>query len=109
MNNKMTVDVSALIKQTNGKIFTVQFYKRTTGELRTMNCRLGVHKDLKGEGLKFDPAKKNLIVVYDMQAKDYRSINLDSILSIKMNGMEIYNNNIYNNLINRAETQKGDK
>ena len=51
----------------DGKIFTVDFIKRTNGEPRTMNCRRNVQKGVKGVGLKFDPKEKDLLVVYDMQ------------------------------------------
>ncbi len=39
----------------NGRIFTVVYKKRTNGEERTMTCRLGVHKHLKGGELGYDP------------------------------------------------------
>jgi hypothetical protein len=51
----------------NGQIFSVEFVKRTTGELRKMNCRKGVKKGVNGRGRNFDPASKGLIGVYDMQ------------------------------------------
>ena len=55
------------IKSSRGKIFTAITTKRTNGERRVLNCRLGVTKYVTGEGLKFDPEKKNLITVFDMQ------------------------------------------
>jgi len=68
------------------KIFTVTFVKRTNGELRVMNCRRGVRKGVTGEGLKFDPSKKGLVGVFDMQIGQHRFISLDSIKKIKMKG-----------------------
>lgn len=74
----------------NGHIFSVEFTKRTTGELRKMVCRRGVAKYVKGVGRSFDADKKNLLSVYDMQiadeAKGYRLIPLDAIVSLRLNG-----------------------
>ena len=47
-----------LIRGSNGKIFNVTFIKRTTGEVRKMNARLGVSKYVTGEGLKLFPMQK---------------------------------------------------
>jgi hypothetical protein len=49
-----------------------------------MNCRLGVTKALKG-----GKCTNNLlqyITVYDMQKKQYRSVNRDTIVSIAVGG-----------------------
>ena len=67
-----------------GRFFTVTFVKRTNNEVRVMNCRKGVKKHLKGGVKKYDPAKHNLVCVYDIQSKGYRSINLDSIKTVDM-------------------------
>jgi hypothetical protein len=70
------------------KVFTVTFVKRSNGKIRVMNCRKGVKKHLKGGEKKYDPKKKNLVCVFDMDKKvlDYRSIALESILKISMRG-----------------------
>lgn len=70
------------IKKTNGKIFSVTFVKKD-GTLRKMTARLGVKKDIKGVGLSFDPAAKQLVVVFDMHKRAYRMINLQTIISFK--------------------------
>lgn len=70
----------------NGRILTVTFIKRTTGELRVMNCRLGVKKGVKGIGMSYNPAEKNLLGVYDMQNGGFRMIALESILKISGGG-----------------------
>ena len=72
----------------NGKIFTVTFIKRSTGEERVMNCRKGVKKHLTGGEMTYDPTQKNLVSVFDMQKKAYRSISLENIKKIKMTGKE---------------------
>ena len=70
------------ILATNGKFFSVSFIKKD-GTTRKMTARLGVKKNLKGVGLKFDPSEKNLIVVFDVHKKAYRMINLLTILTFK--------------------------
>ena len=67
------------ILNSNGKIFTVKFTKKD-GTIRVMNCRLGVTKHLKGGVSTLNPDK--YITVYDMQAKGYRAISKNDILSI---------------------------
>jgi hypothetical protein len=71
----------------SGRIFTVRFYKRTTGEFRVMNCRGRVLKGLTGGELKFDPESKGLITVFDMQKNEYRMINADTIQEVTINGI----------------------
>ena len=73
-----------------GRIFGVSFIKRTTGELRTMSCRLGVKKFLKGGKLAYSPAEKQLLTVFDMSKKAYRCIPLDAVQSISAGG-QTYN------------------
>lgn len=70
----------------DGHVFTVEFIKRTTGEYRVMNCRCGVKKDLKGVGRLFDPKKKDLLGVWDMQNDGYRFVNLKDLQLLKMKG-----------------------
>jgi hypothetical protein len=70
------------ILATNGKFFSVSFIKKD-GTTRKMTARLGVKKNLKGVGLKFNPSEKNLIVVFDIHKKAYRMINLLTILTFK--------------------------
>jgi hypothetical protein len=78
--------VEKLLKETaNKRIFSVTFIKRTTGEIRKMNAMRGVHKGVKGVGLNYDAPEKNLLTVYDMKKKGFRSINLDSVLEFKAN------------------------
>lgn len=79
-----------LDKLTNtGKIFSVVFTKKSTGEERTMVARRGVTKNQTGAGLKFDLREKNLINVWDMQKGDYRCFNTNAVKQIKVNGAVI--------------------
>ena len=75
------------IYETNGKIFSAVFTKKD-GEKRTMVCRQGVAKYVKGVGLKFKPEERSLIGVFDMQKEAYRFINLDTLEKIKIKGTE---------------------
>lgn len=74
------------LRSSEGKIISVDFIKRTTGEKRTMNCRFGVKKGITGAGMKYDPLEHGLIPVFDMQKKAFRMINLDTVLEIRMDG-----------------------
>jgi len=67
------------------KIFTAKFIKKN-GEERVMNCRLGVTKHLKGGVMTHDPSALNHLVVFDMQKKEYRTINVDTLVELKFEG-----------------------
>lgn len=93
LSTKDREKVRRIIYATNGKFFLVKFTKRTTGELRTMLCRTGVAKFAIGKGMQFDPADKDLVCVWDLQAWDpgkdsgYRMINLRTVCEIRYRGM----------------------
>lgn len=70
---------------TSGKIFTAEFIKKD-GSRRLMNCRTNVKKFTNGKGLSFDPFVRNLLPVYDLKAKDYRFINLSTLISVTIKG-----------------------
>ena len=70
----------------NGAIFSVEFIKRSNGELRKMVCRLGVKKHLKGGTKAYDAKEHNLLTVFDMEKEGYRSIPVDSIQRLTVNG-----------------------
>lgn len=70
-----------IIKGTRGKIFSATFIKKD-GTLRKMTARLGVKKGVTGEGLKFNPRERSLVVVYEMSKRSFRMINLNTIQSI---------------------------
>ncbi len=83
------IEAIKFIEERNGKIFAVKFTKRTTGELREMNCRQGVTT-----GLVENPSKPgtnfavhNLIGVWDMKMGAYRSIPKEGITAIKIDGV----------------------
>ena len=81
-----TQQIAELIKGTKGKFFSVEFIKKD-GSLRRMTARLGVRKGITGKGLAFNPAERDLIVVWATDRKNYRMINLKTITSVKVNGI----------------------
>ena len=89
-----TQQIANLIKGTKGKFFSVEFIKKD-GSLRRMTARLGVRKGITGKGLAFNPAERDLMVVWATDRKNYRMINLKTITLLKANG--IVNN--FNNII----------
>lgn len=74
--------------RSEGKFFTIGFYKRSNSEYREINCRGRVHKGLSGGSLPYDPDEKNLVAVYDVQADHYKTIPLDSIVLVKAHNEE---------------------
>jgi hypothetical protein len=74
-----------IAKARTGKIFTVTFRKKD-GTVRACNARLGVTKGLTGKGLAWKPTTRGMIPVYDMQKREYRMVNFNTLLSIKMEG-----------------------
>ena len=87
MARKISVDKAAkIITDSKGKFITVTFVKRTNNKLRTMNCRVGVMKDLKGKRIR--KIKPGLVRVWDTTKKQYRNINISGLRSVKANGAE---------------------
>ena len=74
-----------------GQFFSVTFVKKD-GTVRDMTCRGGVKKHLKGGELTFDPKEYNLLCVWDATIEDttkaYRMINLNTLLRVKVDGVE---------------------
>ena len=79
-------DKSKLLQELKelGGIFNIKFHK-ADGTLRSMNVRFGVRKGVNGKGLRYDPSEHNNIIVYSMNDKGFRTINLDRIRVIKFN------------------------
>ena len=83
-NNRPSSDeMVKMIKSTKGKWFSCTFIKKD-GTKRVMNGRIGCHKGVKGIGRKFQ--KENLVTVFDAQAKEYRMINVDTMLTFNCGG-----------------------
>ncbi len=67
-----------LINKSRGRIFTVT-YKKKDNSIRVMNCRLGVNKGINGSGMAYNPTLKGMKPVFDMQVKEWRMLNLETI------------------------------
>jgi hypothetical protein len=96
------------IENSHGKIFSVIFRRKKdkiekspktgeriitakAGDLREMNCRTEVKSKLRtpnGEGKKYVFSEHDLVSVYDLREKGYRSFAWANILVLKINGTE---------------------
>jgi len=72
-----------LQNETEGRIFSVYFRKKD-GTMRSMNCRRGVKKHLRGGDLPYDAKAKRLLPVFDLQVEGYRSVNLNTLVSFNI-------------------------
>jgi hypothetical protein len=84
--------IRAFLRGTLGKIMTVKFTKRSTGEERTMVCRTGVRAHLKdpeaptSAKIIIQDHDNDLLRVYDMHKRAYRMIALESVREISSGG-----------------------
>lgn len=69
------------IEQTKGRFFTVKFVKKD-GTIRTMLARTGVKKGLVG-GVSGTAHIPKYFTVYDVNVRQYRNINTETMLSLK--------------------------
>ena len=76
--------VKQLLTNENG-FFTITFVKRGDSSLRTMNCRTGVTKHLKGGSASYNLEERNLVLVWTR--KGYRSVPVENVISIKLGGL----------------------
>jgi len=58
-------------------IAVVYFTKRTTGELRRMVCTFDP-----AVTMRYNPAAKNVLPVFDVEKGEYRTVSLDRVLSV---------------------------
>ena len=78
--------VVEILRGTGAEFFGCTFVKRTTGEIRHMNCRRGVVKHLKGGKPAYNFGEKNLLPVFDLQKNEYRVIPLENVLEVRLGG-----------------------
>ena len=74
----------ALIEKNGHKIFGSKFVKRGDGSVRSGSFRIGVRKNIQGNP-RYNPKDHSILRVYDMKS-GYRSIPLEGILSVTLNG-----------------------
>ena len=80
-----TLQAKKLINENLNTIFSVEFTKKD-GSNRLMVARLGVRKNVKNIGLNFNPDDFNLITAFDMQKDNFRMINCNNLISLKLKG-----------------------
>ena len=79
-------EVKKMLKESEGKFFGVTFVKKDNS-LRKLNGRIGVHINLKGK----DSTTKhidNYVTVYDIKSRGYRTVNIDTVVGVRINKME---------------------
>lgn len=80
-------DIEPLVA--DGRIFSVEFIKRTNDEDRFMVARTGVRKGVTGRGLSFNPRAYNLLSVYDIGKRAFRFVSCERILWLKHHGQTV--------------------
>lgn len=80
-------------KELGNNFFSVEFIKKD-GSLRKMVCRLGVKKGVKGVGMSYTPSDHQMLTVYDVQKKAFRTINFNTLKKIKYKGKVIIINDL---------------
>ena len=86
----------SLIKATNNLFFSITFVKKN-GEERTLTVRDGVESKLalpKGQGSNNQEHCSNLITLFDVQAGHYKSVNLDTVTSIRCSDKVVWNEGV---------------
>lgn len=85
----MNTNVNAIrnfLNTLNGRFFTVSFIKKD-GNIRRLNGRLNVKKYLVG-GHRLNQ-NDNHLIVYDVQNKGYRTVNLETVLTVHADHQDI--------------------
>jgi hypothetical protein len=75
------------MRRRDGRMFSVEFVKRSTGEVRVMLCRLGVTKHLRGGEPAYDFAEKGLLSVWSVKDKGYRAVSVEGVKRVKVKGV----------------------
>jgi len=73
-----------LIKESKGLIFAATFTKKD-GTSRLMNARLKKYISKTGRKAPYKAEDFNLIPIYDMKSKGWRSLNLNTLLTLSIN------------------------
>ena len=73
-----------LIKESKGKIFSTTFIK-VDGSHRLMNARLKKYTSKTGRKAPYKAENYDLIPIYDMKSKGWRSLNLNTLITLSIN------------------------
>lgn len=82
------MDIQSFKNEVKGNFFRACFVKKD-GTIREITARFGVKKYLKGGELTYVPEERGYIVVFDVDKKEYRTINMDKLIYLRYNGKEI--------------------
>lgn len=74
--------IAEIIRKMKG-FYSVDFIKRSNGELRRMNCLNHVKKHLTGGQKNFSDEEKGLITTYSIDSEGYRSIPIEGIVAVQ--------------------------
>jgi len=83
------VKIDEILNKNGHKFVSVQFRKKN-GEWRTMNGRFKVTKHLRGGVNKVVAPWNAYKTMYDVQAKGYRTLNLDTVTSVRAGGTDYF-------------------
>ncbi len=83
------VKIDDILNRNGHKFVTVQF-RKLNGEWRTMNGRFKVTKHLRGGTNKVQAPWNTYKTIYDVQAKGYRTLNLDTITAVRAGGTDYF-------------------
>tara|TARA_R110000744_G_scaffold346049_1_gene451536 strand:+ start:900 stop:1175 length:276 start_codon:yes stop_codon:yes gene_type:complete len=73
-----------LIKNSKGLIFSTTFIKKDN-TIRTLTSRTGKQYTPTGNKAPYKPQDYNLIALYDMRIKAFRTLNLNTLLTLSIN------------------------
>ena len=82
------LNIEQFKNEVKGNFFRACFLKKD-GTVREMTARFGVKKYLKGGELTYNPEERGYIVVFDVEKKEYRTINMDKLIFLRYNGKEV--------------------
>lgn len=76
-----------IMEESRGRFFSIRFIKRTDGTVREMLCRYGVQSHKRGGESAYDFKEHKLVCVFDVHKNGYRSIPIEGMLDITINGV----------------------
>jgi len=76
------VNLRDYLFQQDGKIVGITFTK-LDGQTRVMTGRIGVRKHLKGGRNNVEAADRPYLTIYDLEAKGYRTVSLDTVTEVR--------------------------
>jgi len=77
------------LKNGNGRVFSACYVKRSDGKERVANGRFNVVAHLKGGERAYKPSDYKLVTYYDTNSAGYRSIPLDALKWVQVDGEKL--------------------